>query len=80
MCTFRALPAASPPPPARPFRLVPALKIIVTVHPSLPEFSAGSEVIALGMVELQGRGQVVVVTGSFDPHPLRDEDDTCAAG
>jgi glycosyltransferase involved in cell wall biosynthesis len=52
------------------------MKIIVTVHQFLPEYSAGTEVIALGIArEFQERGhEVVVVTGYPDPRPLRDEE------
>ncbi|HLM68427.1 MAG TPA: glycosyltransferase, partial [Longimicrobium sp.] len=52
------------------------MKIIVTVHQFLPDYSSGTEVIALGIArELQGRGhEVVVVTGYPDPRPLRDEE------
>lgn len=52
------------------------MKIIVTVHQFLPEYSSGTEVIALGIAkELQARGhEVVVVTGFPDPRPLADEE------
>jgi glycosyltransferase involved in cell wall biosynthesis len=52
------------------------MKIIVTVHQFLPEYSAGTEVIALGIArELQERGhEVVVVTGYPDPRSLRDNE------
>jgi glycosyltransferase involved in cell wall biosynthesis len=52
------------------------MKIIVTVHQFLPEFSSGTELIALGIAkELQGRGHdVTVVTGFPDPRPLADDE------
>lgn len=50
------------------------MKIIVTVHQFLPDFSTGTEVIALGIAkELQRRGhEVVVVTGFPDARRMED--------
>jgi glycosyltransferase involved in cell wall biosynthesis len=50
------------------------MKIIVTVHQFLPDFSSGTEVIALGIAtELQSRGhEVTVVTGFHERRRLAD--------
>ncbi|HEX8430011.1 MAG TPA: glycosyltransferase [Longimicrobium sp.] len=50
------------------------MKIIVTVHQFLPDFSSGTEVIALGIAkELQHRGhEVTVVTGFHDRRAVPD--------
>ena len=52
------------------------MKIILTVHQFLPDFSTGTEVIALGIAkELRVRGhEVTVVTGYPDPRRLADAD------
>lgn len=52
------------------------MKIVLTVHQFLPDFSTGTEVIALGIAkELQARGhRVTVVTGYPDPRRLADAD------
>ncbi|HEX8273766.1 MAG TPA: glycosyltransferase [Longimicrobiaceae bacterium] len=50
------------------------MKILITVHQFLPEFSTGTEVIALGIArELRARGhRVLVVTGFPDARRLPD--------
>jgi len=52
------------------------MKIILTVHQFLPDFSAGTEVITLGIArELLRRGhEVLVVTGFPNSHALPDEE------